>query len=442
MARTLPFTPIEAATYHLDEALGPWHIQWEFRTTATIDPGRLEAATVTAMHHHPMARARRRTAATTGAAYEWVIRDDPDPPAVTVADDGTDLRTLRNRCYGQPFDLTAEAPFRLVVQRGGGIDGGDRLLVPTSHVAADGVGLHRLLRTLLTAYRGEEPAPGGPSLTQSRSLLDEMAPDGLRDVADAIVEAWRQSREGIDSPTDIAREGGSEREGWGYTRRSLDPETTARLLADRPDGVSVNDVLLAALHLTVAAWNTDHGVDSDTLGVMMPVNLRPDDWFYEVVAMYTLFQSVRTDAAARAEPADTVAQVAGRTTRLKQRDRPAALFEALTMLDELPSGLERRLAGLLDGPGSRFTDTVLLTNLGDLPTVPSFGADTTERVQFSAPAWDAVPVSFCALTTDRLELSTRYLLAAFDAGAAERLTDRYVEEIEQLVDRLPALSTD
>lgn len=439
MVSTLPFTPIEEATFHLDRVLGPWNIQGELRTTESIDPGRLEAAARTAMGHHPMARARRRAASTIGSGYEWAIRDDPDPPAVRVLDRTTDLRTLRNRCHGEPFDLTTAAPFRLVIQRGGGIDGGDRLFVPISHVAADGIGLIRFLRSLLDAYRGAASTPDGPSLSASRAFLDRLAPHSLGDVADAIEEAGRQLWEGIDSPTNIAREGGAYREGRGYTRRTLDPATTTRLLADRPDGVSVNDVLLSALHLTVAEWNTAHGVDTDTLGVMMPINIRPDDWFYEVVAMYTLFESVRTDPAARRDPATTIAHVADQTTRLKQRDRPAALFKALTMLDYLPSGLERRLAGLLNGFASRFTDTVLLTNLGALPAAPSFGAETTERIQFSAPAWDGVPISFGVLTTDRLALSTRYLRAAFDADAAERLTDRYVETIERLVDRLPAL---
>lgn len=69
---------------------------------------------------------------------------------------------------------------------------------------------------------------------------------------------------------------------------------TARLISERPDGVSVNDMLMAALHLAIDDWNGDHGTVRGRQSVLMPVNLRPDDWFRQVMAMYSMFESIRT----------------------------------------------------------------------------------------------------------------------------------------------------
>lgn len=246
------------------------------------------------------------------------------------------------------------------------------------------------------------------------------------------------------SPTDIATDGASDEPGWGYARRYLGPELTARLVGNRPDGVSVNDVLLSALHLAIDEWNDDHGEVTGKLSVMMPVNLRPKDWFYQVMAMYSTFESVRTRRGDRRDPADTVERVTTQTSRIKERNRGAALYKALELLPEgTPIALKRQLPDLLRGPGARLTDSALLTNLGNIPAYPSLGEDTEERAVFTPPAWSGTPVGFGVATFDgELQLFCRYLLSQFDRHAAERFVDTYVAWIERLVDRLPEMTVD
>lgn len=446
MSTTLPFTLLEEMTHHLDETFQPWNMQGELESSATIDVERLAAAAETAAGVHPLARARRRPSSLADTQYSWEILDEPDPVEVRVVDGSeVDLQTVRNRLYGRRFHLTEEPPFELVVYRGGGIDGGDVLLLSVSHVAADGVGALRFGQSIWTAYRGEEPVVDPVSLEASRSLIEDIQLSGIADRVEAVGSASLQFEKFLDSPTRIARDGGSDREGWGYARRYLDADLTGRLVGGRPEGISVNDVLLAALHLAIDAWNDDHGRRSRRISVMMPMNLRPPEWFYQVMAMYTMFESVTTRRFHRKDPQETLAEVAEQTTKIKQQDRPVALYKALQLLPPgTPVALKRQLPELLNWPGDRLVDTSVLTNLGNIPVAPSLGDDSEERVWFSMPAWESTPVGFAVGTLEgELNLFCRYLLRQFDERAAERFVDGYVDQITRLVDEeLPAMTAD
>jgi NRPS condensation-like uncharacterized protein len=444
MGRILPFTRLEALTHHLDRRRHPLNMQGELASTATVDVDRLAVALQQAMRQHPMARARRQPASPGTSRLRWGISDDPGPPPIHVVDAADhDLRELRNRLYGRRFDLSEGPPFTVVVQRGGGIDGGDRVLQSVSHVAADGVGMLRLGHATWSAYRDAEPLPSTVSLRESRSLLEDLRATSLSDAREAAGTVARRLREGVLAPSDIARDGGSARSGWGYERRVLGPTPTGRLVEGRPDGVSVNDVLLAALHLTIQAWNDAHGEPTGWLGVMMPVNVRPEAWFYDVMAMYTLFERIRTDRGARRIPRAAVASVARQTTHITEQNLAAGAYEALSLLPDLPVGLERHLPDLLAGPGGRLLDTAVLTNLGRVPVSPSLGAGSTERVWFSPPTWPSLPVGIAVGTFDgELHLFCRYRLTQFDAAAAGRFLDSYVARVGRLVETtLPEMTS-
>ena len=95
MSRTLPFTPIEEMTHHLDREFQPWNMQGELSSTATVDVERLRAATATAAEYHPLARARRRPSSLADFQYSWEIHEEAAPaPVVTVDSDEMDLRTV------------------------------------------------------------------------------------------------------------------------------------------------------------------------------------------------------------------------------------------------------------------------------------------------------------------------------------------------------------
>lgn len=79
--------------------------------------------------------------------------------------------------------------------------------------------------------------------------------------------------------------GGTDRNDSGFVFRTLDlGENTTPGLMQRAPGTTVNDVLLAVLHLTVQIWNSNHGAPTARVGVQMPINVRPADRAWDVVS--------------------------------------------------------------------------------------------------------------------------------------------------------------
>jgi NRPS condensation-like uncharacterized protein len=433
---TVPFSPLDEAIYHIEDALDPWNIQIEVGTTETIDVDRLRNAAVTACNAHPLARARRQPSTITDVEYVWQIPDDVGSVPVAVVDD--DLTEARSAFYSRPFDLTREPPVRLLVARGAGREGGDRLLVCVSHVPADGVGAARITRSICQAYRGETADPDPVDLQTSRDALSDVRPSSLTGRMDVLGSAAKRLGDMVDSPTRIAADGATSGDGWGFTERTLSADQTERLVSNRPDGVSVNDVLLAGLHRAIADWNDDHGKPARKISIMMPVNLRPTEWFYDVVGMYALMEQIETRSRDRRDPRRTVETVADQTTAVKESDEIAALYEALEAIPPgVPVGLKGQLPHLLRGFGNRLMDTAVLSNLGRLPASPSLSDDEGDSLWFSPPCMKALPVGIGVATTGgTVRLVFRYTVEQFDADAAERFADCYLAHVEETTSAL------
>src|SRR3989442_1359177 len=105
-----------------------------------------------------------------------------------------------------------------------------------------------------------------------RDLRAPLALDGLpgriRHAAALLTELQRPKAR-------IAPERAGDGPGFGFHLVRLDAGDTPALGARRPPGATVNDVLLAALHLAIAEWNAEHGAPCERIGIMMPVNPRP-----------------------------------------------------------------------------------------------------------------------------------------------------------------------
>ncbi|MFT4905596.1 MAG: NRPS condensation-like uncharacterized protein [Natronomonas sp.] len=437
MTRTVSFTALEEAIFHLDLEFTPMNIQGEIVTTEPIDLDRLREATATACLTHPFARARRQPTHELASSYMWEIPDAVETDPVSVATlDGTDMASLRAEFYGNRFDLTAAPPFRLLVVRGDGEAGGDRLCCCVDHVAADGVGALRILRSICQAYRGETPDGPPIDFETSRQVMDDLRPESLGERLDRLGEAAGQLPKSVDPPARIAGEGATDEDGWGFVHRRLDAELTDRLVNGRPEEVSVNDVLLAALHLGIDRWNATHGESTETISLLMPVNLRPREWFYDVVGMYTLFVSISTEADDRKTSQSAIAAVVEQTQRLKQRDRAAAFQAALDMIPPgLPVGLKRQLPNLLHGAGSRLLDTAVLSNLGRIPgAAPRLHEDDPGRLWLSPPCRQPIGVAIAAATVEgNVYLGFRHDREQFDQEAAASFADLYVEQLESAV---------
>lgn len=434
MTTTVPFTLFEEAVHHIEDTLGSWNVQIEVETTERIDLDRLREAAVATANAHPLARATRQESQAADLGYVWEIPDSVD--AMPVEETGVALPATRDTFYGTPFDVTEERPFRLLVARGEGVDGGDRLLVSASHVAVDGVGALRIARSVCQAYRGEAVDEDPVDLAASRDVLDEYRTTTLDDGAGLVSQLTHFVGNSLDQPARIARDTGRGADGWGFVHRRLD-DLTPRVVEDRPAGASVNDVLLAALHLAIERWNDDHGKPARKVSTMMPVNLRPEEWFYDVVGMYATFRAVKTHGRNRRDPTTAVECVADQTEQLKDPDRAAAPYRLLQLVPSgLPVGLKRQFPELLRGLGDRLLDTAVLSNLGRVPEPPKLAADDPANLWFSPPCLGSGSFGVgvgVATVGGTIHLVFRHGHEQFDAAAAERFADTYVDELAATV---------
>jgi NRPS condensation-like uncharacterized protein len=240
--------------------------------------------------------------------------------------------------------------------------------------------------------------------------------------------------------TRVARDGGSDRTGYGFDFMSLSvDETTAVGQRGTPD-TTVNDVLLGALAVTVARWNETHGQDAGRIALTMPVNLRPAGWRREVMSNFASYVTVSLEADERPDVRHAAA-AAGRSTQTIKREGLAGIVvDVLNQLSMLSVGVKRRLPDLIPLTGDVVVDTASLSNLGIVEAPPELD-DTAGRVKamwFSQPG--RMPLGTCvgALTLDgRLHLALRYRHAQFDKSSARAFFRRFREVLldERAVDQ-------
>ncbi len=118
-----------------------------------------------------------------------------------------------------------------------------------------------------------------------------------------------------------------------------------------------------------------------------------------------------------------------------------ALVEVLARADRLPLWAKLGLVAAMPVTGNRLVDTAMVSNIGRVAEPPSFGTDAgpTVGLWFSPPARMPLGLTIGAATVaDRLHLVFRYRHRLFDADASGRFADRFVAELDRLVELRPA----
>ncbi len=125
-------------------------------------------------------------------------------------------------------------------------------MVNANHAAFDGFGALRLLQSVARSYAGDADPPPPVRLEEARDLERHLAaPDTATRVG-----RWRSLADKVcdlaDAPARLAADGGSDRPGYGFHHVAVPS-------VDHSGPGTVNDVLLAALNLTVAGPNVSVG---------------------------------------------------------------------------------------------------------------------------------------------------------------------------------------
>lgn len=434
--RLVPFNVVDEAVHLLDTHAAPWSIQLEARVAGNLDEDRLRTALLEALRRHPMACARKVAAPRTRTFDEWEItRDaDVDPLVVTECPDGAALDAAREELQSTAVSLATSPPFRARLARS---PDGDLLMLNLNHAATDGFGALRLLRSVARAYSGvADPLPDHDPL-EDRTLPVRLAEAERFPRLRRFLALAERLRDLVVPPARIAPAGArpaSGDAGYGFHHARLGAQETRSLINHEHPG-SVNDLLVAALHLTVEDWNVRRGAACGRVAVLVPANLRPPRWREEVVGNFSLPARVTTRPEDRATPAAALAAVTAQTSRKKRTGMGTALLQLLDQSRRLPLWAKRAGIAALDLSGNRFVDTALLSNLGSVEP-PSFGdeAGETTEMWFSAPGRMPLGVSVGALTVSgRLHLAFRYDRRLLDAAAAHQFAEGYLARLDELV---------
>jgi NRPS condensation-like uncharacterized protein len=424
---------LDEALLLLQEARSSWNVQFELGVDHHLDEAAFRQAVWSCCQRHPLARARLALARNGKTSYQWNFVDEMDRDPVRVVDcpDDAALDRLRAELYTPPIALDTSPGLRVALARR---PGGDLVLLSVSHIVADGVGALRLMQTIARAYLLEPDSPDPLPLAQARDLGSFLAPKTRSERWARQMEGLRRFREALDAPSRIAVVGGSDRDDFGFVFRTLDlGETTTPGLVQRAPGTTVNDVLLAALHLTVQAWNSQRGVPTGRIGVMMPVNVRPAHRLWDVVSNLTSNVTVSTAPDDRVDLATATAAMTEQTHQMRRQDRAYGLHDLLEVIKKAPLPVKRAVPRLLPLTSDRFVDTAMLSNLGRIPEPPTLGGSPGSgppELWFSPPCDRACSVAIGVATSgQRLSLVARYRYDQFDAAAAEEFTDLLIAQV-------------
>jgi NRPS condensation-like uncharacterized protein len=418
------FCALDEASYLLDSVSEPWSVHLEVRLDGPIDEDRLRQAVGVALARHPRARARATMAHQRRTDYEWEITPAPDtdPVDVVVCADDNALQTVRADLQSRAVPLVTSPPLRIRLARH---PRGDVVMLNVHHAAGDGITALRLLRSIARAYaRRCDPVPHTPP-----EQVQIPEPNGrwaqLRALVGELCHAAPRS-------VHLVPSGGKNRPGYRLHHLVLDTAQTAALSTKAQSGTTVNDLLLAGLHLALDSWNCEHGGTPGRLSVLMPVNLRPASSWYEVFGNFTFMVPVVTRPADRSDPTTTIATIRRRTRRIKNERTPAAAVRLLDVLQHLPRPVKRSIARL--AASQRVVPTAILSNLGRLDENLDFGPDLRAReVWFSPPTRMPMGLAVGAVTAaGRLHLVLRYRHPLFGPAEAAEFANRYLMALDQL----------
>jgi NRPS condensation-like uncharacterized protein len=416
---TAPLNVLDELYLHLDREDEPWSVHLEIRVEGRIDRTLLEAAVRDAALRHPIARARLADSRATDVRYRWEIAEQlGDLDLVEIeCSDPAELCRAREELLSRTPALDRHGPFSLLLAHD---PGGDVLALNLHHAAGDGLSALRLMGSIARAYAGDDDPPPPVDPLEVRDVAAIAGPGSVGERFTRGRAALEYVARGVSTPARIEPRGHTQRPGYGFVLAAFEPEEVDRLAAHRTDGATINDVLLGGLAVAVNRWNDRHDRDTGDVYLMMPINLRPAEWRFEVVGNFASYVSVRLGGDDHATVEEAVRAAAASTKRIKDGGLAGLIVDLFNPPTLLPTGLKRRMQDLIPLTGNVVVDTAVLSNLGRIESVPRLGkAGAVREVWFSPPGRMPLGASLGVATLDgRLFMALRYRHALFDGTAA------------------------
>ncbi len=415
------FALADELTCYYDRPSEPANVHLEVRVPGPLDPDTVRAAASDVLASQPRIMARRRPA-TWRRGYQWEFPAPSRTDLVLTAGylSQEDLDGQRDEFLSRSPSLDLAPPLQFLHARG---SGGDFVMLNAHHAAFDGLSCLRLMRQVAAAYSVRSGAATSDVPAEIRMATG---------IATGTARSGRTSGRGATSARIAAGDGGDRRRP-GYGAHLVAWDGLAVTASLRSAGLSVNDLLIAALMATVSDWNCARGGSRAQMKITMPVGDKGQAGSTGQWANLSRLTTIAARVPHGAGPAGLIADVAGQTRAAKeQRGAQLDLGSRVLAAAPLPVTAKRMLLrAALRIAGPFLCDTSLISNLGDAGTL-AFGAAPVTQVWFSTSAHMPRGLSVGAVTAGGvLRLTFRYRRALMSGADAAEFAGMYVKLLDQ-----------
>jgi NRPS condensation-like uncharacterized protein len=434
------FAVPDELTCYYDRPVEPANVHVEVRIPGPLDESALRAGVQAVLAAEPRIRVRRLRASRWRRSYYWEFPPvhDIDPIRFSTYADEADLDRQRDEFLSQSPSLDTSPPLRFLLASG---PGGASLILNAHHACFDGLSCLRLLRSVACEYGTAERGTRAAQDSLVTGPVPAAAPTAARAAAGLAgtgPAARLSGRRGgmitrIAPGHDLSR--GRSQPGYGVHLLTWDGLAVTDSL--RSAGASINDLLIAALMLTIREWNESRRPGRGQIRITMPVGDPAqgggDGQWANLSRLAAVTGRVTSGTAAE--------ELLGEVTRQTRyaKDHPGPQVDLVSRaLAALPVPVAVKHAALrtaLRVAGPLFCDTSLVSNLGVIEA-PAFGAATAADVWFSTSAHMPRGLSLGAVTVGgRLRLAFRYRRCLFRAADAAEFAGRYAKVLDQVAGR-------
>ncbi|HEV2059681.1 MAG TPA: hypothetical protein VGR11_10005, partial [Solirubrobacteraceae bacterium] len=337
-----------------------------------------------------------------------------------------DVARRRLHTAGPP--LTVLPPFGVLLAHH---PAGDVLMLNLNHAAVDGFGAARVVERLARAYAGDADPQHPLDFLACADLPVQPAPPSSSRVVRLGRKALERVRDSLSKPPRLAAEEAGDDPGYGFHLVGLSAQATPDVTGG--GGGAARDALIAALHLTVATWNGRHELPGRRIGILVPVDLRPDRLPEHVVANLSVNTRLSTTPRERATPGAALRAIAWQAERDEGKRIGIALIAALQRAGMLTLWAKQSTIVLQPLIDNDRADAAMLCDLGSFASAPRFGSDGGEvrELWFSPPSRSPRCLCVGAVTIEgRLHLTFRYPHRLFGPDAVRRFADLYLAQLE------------
>jgi NRPS condensation-like uncharacterized protein len=445
------FGVIDEVSCYFDTDDEPANIHLELRLGSRLDPGAVRSAAAAALLANPRASSRRSPRGPLNSNYWWEhpARLDIDPVSSTTFTDATDLASQREAFIAKAPSVDHSPPARILVANGPGCC---HLILNAHHATMDGLSWFEVLRDIGRRYASAvgDDAAGRTDMAGAAAAAGKARPASALTGPAASAAARPNepdtgqplatpARTGLYRPSArIAAEGGGRR-GCGLHVILL-PGVPHVLPAEAGVRTTVNDALITALIATVGRWNAERRRPRRPVRITTPVNTRAPGDLKSAGHLARLVTISALPPATDADLGPLLLDVASQTRRARQTSSPQVSSGTRGIAAiPCPTSVKRWLVrAALRTAGPLICDTIMLTNIGNVPDPPDFGTDSSVTLALSGPAQMPRGLSLAVATGGGQPLlAFRFNRALLSDAAVRDFAEQYVRVLEILTD-IPA----